>query len=199
MADTVIALQQSENMRYFVTGKTTPRTGNRYPGNCPFGTYQAKDGTFVIGAGNDTLFDKLCRNVIKKPEYAEDERFGSISDRVAHREEIRELLEEWAADYTVDQVVEKLLAQGIPAGPILSIAEISEDPHFVEARKMFPIMEQPGIGEMRVNGVPIKLSESELAIQRPAPMLGEHNDEVYRELLGLNADEIAELKAKGTI
>ncbi len=199
MADSIIALQQSENNRYFVTGNTTPRTGNRYPANCPYGTYHARDGVFMIGVGKDALFDKLCEKVLMMPEIAKDERYNCISARVAHHEEVRKILEGWAAAYTVSEVVDKLLAQGIPAGPILSIAEISEDEHFAKARKMFPTMEQPGIGTFRVTAVPIKMSESELFIHRPAPALGEHNYEVYGDMLGLTKEEIDGFKQKGTI
>ena len=199
LVDSVIAVQQAENNRYFVTGSTTPRTGNRYPANCPYGTYHAKDGVFMIGVGKDELFVKLCEQVLDMPEAAKDPRFGSIARRVAHHEEIRQLLEGWAKDYTVDEVVEKLLAAGVPAGPILSVADIAKDPHFAGARNMFPTMEQPGLGEFTVTAMPIKFSHTETYVHRPAPELGQHNREVYGQLIGLSDGELAELKEKGVI
>lgn len=199
LVDSIIALQQSENNRYFVTGNTAPRTGNRYPANCPYGTYHAKDGAYMIGVGKDELFIKLCEKVLMKPEYATDERFNSIAARIAHQEEICEFLENWSMQHTVDEVVEALLAQGIPASPIMSIREISEDPHFAGARNMFPTMEQPGIGEFRVTAMPIKFSDTEASIQRPCPTLGQHNEEVYDELLGLKPEDLSSLKEKGVI
>lgn len=199
LVDSIIALQQSENNRYFVTGNTTPRTGSRYPANCPYGTYHAKDGVYMIGVGKDELFIKLCEKVLKKPEYATDERFNCIAARIAHQEEICEFLEEWSLQYTVDEVVEALLAQGIPASPIMSIREISEDSHFAGARNMFPTIDQPGIGEFRVTAMPIKFSDTETRTQRPCPTLGQHNEEVYGELLGLTSEELAALKEKGVI
>lgn len=199
LVDSVIALQQSENNRYFVTGNETPRTGNRYPANCPYGTYHAKDGVFMIGCGKDALFAKLCENVLEKPEYAIDPRFDSIANRVANYDAVGQILEAWSTRHTAEEVVEKLLANGIPAAPILSIKQISQDPHFAGARNMFPTMDQPGIGDFRVTGVPIKFSETETCVQRPAPGLGEHNKEIYGTMLGISAEEVDKLKEKGVI
>lgn len=199
LVDSIIAVQQAENNRYFVTGNTTPRTGNRYPANCPYGTYHAKDGVFMIGVGKDELFVKLCEQVLNCPDVPKDERFCCIAQRAIHYKEIRELLEGWAKDYTVNEVVDKLLAAGVPAGPIMSIADISKDPHFAGARNLFPTMEQPGLGEFTVTAMPIKFSETETYVHRPAPMLGQHNEEVYAELAGLTAEQLAHLKEHGTI
>ena len=96
-------------------------------------------------------------------------------------------------------VVDILLAEGIPAGPLLTIKELAEDPHFAGERNMFPYMEQPGVGPFRVTAMPIKFSGTPTAIQRPAPALGEHNEEVYGEMLGLEPSDLAALKEKGII
>lgn len=199
LVESIIAMQQSENNRYFVTGNLTPRTGSRYPANCPYGAYHAKDGQFMIGVGKDELFVKLCEKVLMHPEYAQDERFNCIAARIEHQDEICEILEAWSMQHTTEEVVDALLAQGIPAGPIMSIKELSEDPHFAVERNMFPTMEQPGIGEFRVTAMPIKFSDTQPRISRPAPALGEHNEGVYRELLGLDPSEIAAMKERGTI
>ena len=199
MVDSIIALQQAENNRFFVTGNDTPRTGNRYPANCPYGTYHAKDGIFMIGVGKHEMFIKLCENVLKHPEYAIDERFNCIAARVAHQQEVCEILEAWSTQHTVDEVVETLLANGIPAAPIMGIRQICEDPHIAGAREMFPTMQQPGIGDFRITAMPIKFSETETYVHRPAPMLGQHNEEVYAELVGLTAEQLAQLKTNGTI
>jgi len=199
LVESVIALQQSENNRYFVNGELVPRTGSQHATNCPYGTYYAKDGQYMIGVGKDELFVKLCEKVLMHPEYARDERFNSISARVAHRKEIREILESWSREHTVEEVVDALLAEGIPAGPLLTIRELAEDPHFAGHRNMFPTMDQPGIGPFRVTAMPIKFSETEPKIQRGAPALGEHNEEVYGQLLGMTPEEVAALKEKGIV
>ena len=92
-----------------------------------------------------------------------------------------------------------MLAEGIPAGPLLTIRELAEDPHFAGHRNMFPTMQQPGVGDFRVTAMPIKFSDTQPRISYPAPALGEHNEEVYGEMLSLTPEQLAELKEKGVI
>ena len=199
LVESIICLQQSENNRYFVNGEIVPRTGSKHATNCPYGAYHAKDGQYMIGVGKNELWIKLCERVLKQPQYGEDPRFDSIANRVVHKEAICEILEGWSTQHTVTEVVDALLAEGIPAGPLLTIKELAEDPHFADHRGMFPYMEQPGVGPFRVTAMPIKFSDTETAIYRPAPSLGEHNDEVYAELLGMTQEEITALKNDGII
>ena len=199
LVESIICLQQPENNRYFVNGQIVPRTGSRHATNCPYGTYHAKDGQFMIGCGKDELFYKLCRNVLGRPECAEDPRLLTISSRVENRDLVCEVLEGWSMQYTVEEVVDKLLAEGIPAGPLLTIKELAEDPHFNDHRQMFPYMEQPGVGSFRVTAMPIKFSDTQTRISRPAPALGEHNEEVYGQLLGYTPEQVAQLKEQGII
>lgn len=199
LVESIIALQQSENNRYFVNGELVPRAGSRHATNCPYGMYHAKDGQFMIGVGKDELFARLCEKVLMHPEYIQDPRFNSISARVAHKDEVERILESWSLEHTVEEVVDALLAAGVPAGPYMTIRELADDPHFAGHRNMFPFMEQPGVGPFRVTAMPIKFSDTPPEIQRPAPGLGEHNAEVYGELLGMTPEEIAALKEKGIL
>ena len=199
LVESIICLQQSENNRYFVNGELVPRTGSKHATNCPYGTYHAADGQYMIGVGKNELWCKLCEKVLGRPELGNDPRFDSIANRVAHKDEVCQVLEGWSMQHTVDQVVDILLAEGIPAGPLLTIRELAEDPHFNDHRGMFPYMEQPGVGPFRVTAMPIKFSDTETRISRPAPALGEHNEEVYAELLGYNAEKVADLKQQGII
>ena len=199
LVESIIALQYPENNRYFVNGQIVPRTGSRHATNCPYGTYHAKDGQYMIGVGKDELFVRLCEKVLKRPEVAQDPRYCCIAKRVENRADICEILESWSKDLTVEEVVDALLAEGIPAGPLLTIKELAVDPHFNDHRQMFPYMEQPGVGPFRVTAMPIKFSDTETRIYRPAPALGEHNDEVYGEYLGFDAGKLAQLKEKGII
>ena len=199
LVESIIALQQSENNRYFVSGEIIRGTGSKHPTNCPYGAYHAKDGMFMIGVGKNELWCKLCEHVLGHPEYGTDPRFDSIANRVAHKKEIEQILESWSMEHTANEVVDTLLAQGIPAAPLLSIRELAEDPHFADHRQMFPYMEQPGVGPFRVTAMPIKFSETETCIYRPAPALGEHNEEVYGEYLGYDEEKLAQLKQQGII
>ena len=199
LVESIIALQQSENNRYFVSGEIIRGTGSKHPTNCPYGAYHAKDGMYMIGVGKNEIWCKLCEHVLGHPEYGNDPRFDSIANRVAHKKEIEQILESWSMQHTATEVVDTLLAQGIPAGPLMSIKELSEDPHFNDAREMFPTMQQPGVGDFRVTAVPIKFSETPTTIYRPAPALGEHNEEVYQEYLGFDQEKLAQLKEQGII
>ena len=199
LVESIIALQQSENNRYFVSGEIIRGTGSKHPTNCPYGAYHAKDGMYMIGVGKNEIWCKLCEHVLGHPEYGNDPRFDSIANRVAHKKEIEQILESWSMQHTATEVVDTLLAQGIPAGPLMSIKELSEDPHFNDAREMFPTMQQPGVGDFRVTAVPIKFSETPTTIYRPAPALGEHNEEVYGQMLGYTPEQVAELKEQGII
>ena len=95
--------------------------------------------------------------------------------------------------------MDALLANGIPAGPLLSIKELAVDPHFNDVRGMFPTMQQPGVGDFRVTAMPIKFSETPPTITRHAPALGEHNEEVYGQMLGYTPEQVAQLKEQGII
>lgn len=199
LVESVIALQQSENDRYFVEGTIIRGTGSKHPTNCPYGAYHAKDGMFMIGCGKNEMWCKLCENILGKPELGTDPRFDSIANRVAHKKEIEALLEGWSREHSTTEVVDALLANGIPAGPLLSIKELAEDPHFNDVRGMFPTMQQPGVGDFRVTAMPIKFSETPPTITRHAPALGEHNEEVYGQMLGYTPEQVAQLKEQGII
>lgn len=199
LVESIIALQQPENNRYFVNGQIVPRTGSRHATNCPYGTYHAKDGQYMIGVGKDEMFVRLCEKVLKRPEVAQDPRYNCIANRVENRDGVCQILEEWSMQLTVEEVVDALLAESIPAGPLLTIKELAVDPHFNDHRQMFPYMEQPGVGPFRVTAMPIKFSDTKTQIYRPAPALGEHNEEVYGEYLGFDKQKLAELKEKGII
>ena len=199
LVESIIALQQSENNRYFVDGEVIRGTGSKHPTNCPYGAYHAADGMYMIGVGKNEIWCKLCENVLGHPEYGTDPRFDSIFNRIGHKQEICEILESWSMQHTVEEVVEVLLANSIPAAPLMSIADLVNDPHFNDHRNMFLYMEQPGVGPFRVTAMPIKFSETGTRISRPAPALGAHNEEVYGEMLGFDAQKLAELKEKGII
>ena len=199
LLDSVLALMPSENLRYYVSGHLVPRLGNRYVGNAPYGSFKAKDSYFNLACGSDKLFRKFAEEVLKRPELADDERYCIMERRSDHYPEIKKIVEDWAADQTVDEIVEKCLACGIPAGPIWNMDDISKDTYFTEEREMLIKIDQPGIGEMTVTNNPIKLSQTKSSVRRPAPHLGEHNAEVYGELLGFGEEKLNELKEKGVI
>ena len=199
MVDSVMALMPSENMRYFISGGLVPRVGNRYIGNSPYGAFKAKDNYFILACGSDKLYARFCTEVLKRPELAEDERFRIMASRSDNHKLVKQFVEEWASQYTAKEAVDIILAAGIPAGPIYDMNDISTDEHLVVEREMLVKINQPGVGEITVTNNPIKLSDTASSIRRPAPLLGQHNEEVYGEWLNFDAEKIAELKNNGIL
>ncbi len=199
LVDSVLALMPSENMRYYISGKKVPRLGNRYLGNAPYGAFKAKDDYFVLACGSNPLFYKFATDVLKRPELCEDERFRIMANRSDNYPLVKEFVEEWSTQHTAKECVDILLAAGIPAGPIYDMDYIVNDDYFTKEREMLVEMEQPGIGKLTVTNNPIRLSETKSEIRRPAPLLGEHNAEVYGQWLNFDEDKLEELKSKGVI
>ena len=149
MVDSILALMPSENMRYFISGGLVPRTGHRYIGNAPYGVFKAKDKLFIIACGSDKLFYVFCDKVLKRPELKDDERFKIMTKRSDNYYLVKEIVEEWASQYTADEAVEIILAAGVPAGPIFDMNDIINDEHIVGEREMLVKVDQPEIGEIR--------------------------------------------------
>ncbi len=198
LVDSVVASLENAYIRYFKSGEIPVRNGNAYASIAPYDTYQAKDGRVIIACGNQKLYEKLCNEVLDMPWMITDERFLSVPLRVANNEIQKKYIEEWTMQYTVDEIVDKILAKGIPAAPIYNVKQITEDEHIAKAREMFIEIEHPVIGKMKVNGNPIKLMDMMPRINCPAPTLGQDNDEIL-QTLGYTAEQIGEFRANGVI
>ena len=196
LVDSVIASLEQAWQRYFTSGKIPVRHGNSYDAIAPYDSYRAKDGYLVIGCGNQKLFEVLCLRILNRPELITDERFATMPLRVENQMALKKVIEEWMQDMTVDEVVKQVLDVGIPAGPIMSLDMIANDAHFTEARQMFEEIDYPGVGTIKLNNSPIKLSESKAKIRGLSPRLGEHNKEILMNL-GYSDQQIEEMKENG--
>lgn len=198
LVDSVVASLENAYIRYFKSGELPVRNGNAYASIAPYDTYRAKDGRVIIACGNQKLYEKLCNEVLDMAWMITDERFLNVPLRVANNEIQKQYIEEWTMQYTVDEIVEKVLAKGIPAAPIFNVKQITEDEHIAKAREMFIEIDHPVIGKMKVNGSPIKLMDMMPRINCPAPTLGQHNEEIL-EGLGYTKEQIADFKERGVI
>lgn len=198
LVDSVVASLENAYIRYFKSGELPVRNGNAYASIAPYDTYRAKDGRVIIACGNQKLYERLCNEVLDMAWMITDERFLNVPLRVANNEIQKQYIEEWTMQYTVDEIVEKVLAKGIPAAPIFNVKQITEDEHIAKAREMFIEIDHPTIGRMKVNGSPIKLMDMMPRINCPAPTLGQHNEEIL-EGLGYTAEQIADFKERGVI
>jgi formyl-CoA transferase len=152
----------------------------------------------VIGAGNDKLWQDLTK-VMGMPGLAEKPEFRTVPDRVAHHEELRKIIEEWTAKYTVQQIYDMVDGAGVPCAPIYSIDQVVKDPHIAGDRKMFVETEHPVAGKITLTGSHLKLSETCTDVRTPSPALGQDNENVYGELLGYSPEKVAELRAEGVL
>ena len=199
LLDTMVVLLENYLTRYRVSGQIPPRLGNAYSSIAPYDSFHAKDGDFVLGCGNQNLFNKFCENVTGHTEWLSDPRFENNLIRTENADALKELIEEWTVQYTVDEVVDMCLSKGVPAAPIFDLYQVTHDPHIVEDRGMFPLCEHPLVGEQYVNGDAIKLSDTPAHIYRHAPLLGENTDEILGSLLGYDAAKIDELRSNKVI
>lgn len=199
LVDSVVATLGAESQRYFATGTVPERLGNRYAPIAPYDSFKAKNGRFIIACGNQRLYKDFCCNVIHRPELWEDERFHEQITRVQNQTVLKEIIEAWAANYTVDEVVDIVMAGGVPAGPILDLEQIAQNEHIVGAREMFINVTHPVIGPMNIIGNPIKLMDTMPNVRTPAPTLGQHNVEVYSQWLGIGSDMVKSLQDKGVV
>ncbi len=198
LVDSTVASMEIINQIYLVEGRLPQRIGNRYESTYPYDSFKAKDGSLVIGAANDKLWQTLCA-IMRQPDLGEEAEFDTNWKRVQRHEEVKGLVEAWTVTKPVKEIVDALLAAGIPAAPINNIEQVVSDPHIAGAREMFVEVDHPKAGKMKITGSHIKLSETKPCIKTPAPLLGQHNDEVYKDFLGLSADEIAAMKQEGLL
>lgn len=199
LVDSVVASLENAYTRYFESGQLPVRNGNSYASIAPYDSYQAKDGQVIIACGNQKLYEKLCNEVLHMPWMITDERFLTVSLRVQNNEIQKKYIEEWTTQYTVNEIVENVLAKGIPAGPIYNVRQITEDKHIAIEREMFVEIEHPVIGKMKVNGNPIKLMDNMPEISKPAPTLGQHNEEIFCGLLKHSEEQIKEWRKHNII
>lgn len=199
LVDGLVSFLENNPLRYQVDGVQPARMGNRYPSAAPYDSFKAKDGEFVIGCGNDKLFRLLCCQVLNRPELADDPRYDSPAHRLANEGELKTIIEEWSAAYTIDEAVDMILGAGVPAAPIYDIPAVMANEHIANVREMFLDCDHPVAGHIKLNGNPVKLMDSMPRLRWAAPELGQHNEEIYGELLGLGEEKLAELRENKVI
>lgn len=199
LVDSVVASLENAYIRYMDSHELPIRNGNAYASIAPYDTYQAKDGEVIIGCGNQKLYEKFCNEVIHMPWMITDERFLTVPLRVKNNQIQKKYIEEWTTQHSVDEIVELMLSKGIPAGPIYNVKQILENEHIAGARQMFVEVNHPVIGPMKVNGNPVKLMDMMPRVNYPAPTLGQDNDLIYKNMLGLSDDEIRDLHEENVI
>jgi CoA:oxalate CoA-transferase len=135
--------------------------------------------------------------VIERPELQNDERFDTNSKRVQRHAEIKPIVEAWTNGHSINEIVDRMLAAGVPSAPINTIDRLVTDPHIAVAREMFVDVEHPKAGVLKLTGVHIKLTETPSAIRTPSPELGQYNGEVFGSLMSMSSSNIQNLTQDG--
>ncbi len=178
--EAAVGLSVWESTEYWATGRTPTPCGTAHRLNAPYQAFRTGDGHIVLAALTPEQWTNLC-NVLNRAGLADDSRFATNEDRMAHLTELVDEIEGALAGGTTDTWVDRLLGAGVPAGPLRNYAEVFTDEH-TRAREMIEDVEHPVEGTIRTLGFPVKLSDTPLRVRRPPPLLGQHTDEVLEEI-----------------
>ncbi len=182
---------------YLADGEVPRPMGTAYKALLPYQTLRTKTRDLALAVGSEKLWKVFCP-AIGCPELADDPRYRTNADRARNRDTLVPRLQEIFLTRTYEDWETVLLAKGIPVGAINDLAQVVDHPQ-VKARGALVEMDHPRAGKVRMVGVPVRLSETPGSVRTPAPMLGEHTEAVLRDLLGLDAGEVAALRAAGAI
>lgn len=196
--ESVLQVMESLVAEYDVMGIVRGRHGSILPGIAPSNAYPCSDGDFMIGANNDAIFARLA-SAMGRPDLATDPRYSTHIARGAHQAELDALIGEWTQTLSVDALETLMVKHSIPAGRLFRAPDMLADPHFAE-REAIVAVPHPVHGSVRMQAPAPRLSDTPSAIRRAAPQVpGEHNAEVYGDLLGIDAAELAQLGRDGVV
>lgn len=196
--EAVLTLMESLLPDYELGGHTRGRTGSVLPNVAPSNLYETADGVLVLIAANaDAPFRRLA-TVMGQPDLADDERYATHLSRGEHADELDMLIENWTRKHKAGDLVELLAEHGVPAGQIYTAAEMLADPHFA-AREAILSRSHPTLGDLHMQAPCPRLSASPGSVRSLGPEHGEHDDEVFGGLLGLDAGELERLRSDGIV
>lgn len=195
--EAVLNMMESLITEYDKVGFIRERTGAILPNVAPSNVYRTKDALVLIAANQDTVFSRLAE-AMGQPGLSSDARYATHGARGAHQVELDALVEKWTLTLTTREVLDLMDKFGVPAGLIYRAPDMLEDPHF-KARNAIVSVPHPDFGELKMQNVAPKLSETPGSIRSPSPGLGQHNDEIYQTLLGFAKDQYEKLKAQKVI
>ncbi|MEM8744660.1 MAG: CoA transferase [Pseudomonadota bacterium] len=180
----------------FATGVSPGRMGTAHPLNAPYQTFETRDGWINIGAANQRNWERLLE-CLEAPELGDDSRFAKNNARMENLDVLVDVLTPYFKERSTAEWLDALEKVGLPAGPVLSIKEMQQDPQAI-ARDMVPATDHPTAGRVQTIGLPVKLSETPGGVVSPAPLFGQHTREVLSEI-GYSADEIAAFLQSGGV
>ncbi|WP_329264614.1 CoA transferase [Streptomyces sp. NBC_01478] len=198
LIDPLARLLEQSVLTYDQLGSVPHRTGNRWDISAPRNVYLTKDGHWLAMSGSAPTIAKRALQAVGRPELTEDPRFAEAQQRLRHAAEIDAIMADWIGAHTLDDAMAVFEAADVAAAPVYDAAQLLADPQMV-ARDVYRSVPDPQLGAMRVQAPVPRFSATQGAISHLGPALGEHNDEIYGGLLGLDADRRRELSEQGVI
>ena len=195
--EAVLAMMESTVPEYTQAGMVRERTGSVLPNVAPSNAYPTKDGDVLIGANQDTVFRRFTQ-AMGRPELADDPRYSSHGARGERQQELDDMIAQWTRNFTAQDLLDLMEDYGVPAGKIFKAPDMMADPQY-EARNAVVKVDHPRFDRLWMQNVFPKMSETPGEIRWAGPSLGEHNEQVYGELLGKSADELDQWRRDGTI
>ena len=197
MMDTAFSTLENFVVTKTLTGVAPSRNGNANLGSAPFNSYRTKDGYVTIAVANNSLFQKLT-GAMGREDLLENPLYKENYQRKANEDQLNLEVEKWTIERTTHEICEILDKAGVPVGPILTIDDLIADPHLKE-REMLVDIDHPILGSITYPGNPIKMSESSAVAFERAPLLGEHQEYVLKDILKKSNSEIQLLKEQNVV
>ena len=196
--ESVLAVMENLVTEYDLTGYVRERSGSILPGIAPSIVYPCAAGEMILIGGNgDTVFARLAQTM-GRPDLAKDPKFIDHASRGVNQGELDDLIADWTKDFTLDALLALLEADGIPSGRVFRAPDMLENEQY-KARDTIVETDHPVFGKIKMQNAFPKFSETPGKVRWPGPTLGQHTDEVLTGLAGLDANQVAELRAKGIV
>jgi crotonobetainyl-CoA:carnitine CoA-transferase CaiB-like acyl-CoA transferase len=197
LLDSLVAVLANQGANYLATGEAPGRLGNDHPNIAPYQAFRTADGNLILACGNDNLFRKFCE-AAGRAELAADARFTTNGKRVENRVELTRILSEIILRRGTQEWLAALEAAGVPCGPINDLAQVFSEPQAI-ARGLKFELQHPRAGQVALVRSPMRFSATPVQHHAPPPTLGQHTDEVLRDVLKKDPAEIARLRAEGIV
>jgi crotonobetainyl-CoA:carnitine CoA-transferase CaiB-like acyl-CoA transferase len=197
LMDVMVAAMANQASNYLITGVPPIRLGNAHPNIVPYESFKTADDYVIVAVGNDAQFRRFCE-VAGRMSLADDARFRTNADRVRHRDILVPMVQAFMAERPRAFWLAELERVGVPCGPINDLAQVFEDPQ-VRHRGLKLSLPHSAAGSLPLVASPIRYSNAELAYTRAGPTLGQDTESILREILDIDAAEIARLRASGVI
>ncbi|MBP7651030.1 MAG: CoA transferase, partial [Phenylobacterium sp.] len=196
--ESVLAVMENLVTEYDLTGYVRERSGSILPGIAPSNVYPCAQGEMILIGGNgDTVFARLAQTM-GMPELAKDPKFVDHASRGVNQAELDEIIAAWTKGFALSDLLALLEADGIPSGRVFRAPDMLENEQY-KARETIVETDHPVFGKIKMQGAFPKMSETPGKVRWPGPTLGQHTDEVLTGLAGLDAETVAQLRAKGIV